>query len=159
MKPVRSRLFRHLLLVLAVLAIAAQFIRPARNLSAAPPGADDLTVMHPPPAEVKAVLARACFDCLSDNTRYPWYANVQPVAWWLAHHVNEGKRHLNFSDFGSLPAVRQYRKLGGVINVLKKHEMPLSSYTLIHTDARLTDAQTKSLTDWVTAIRAKLPPK
>ncbi|MFI5356342.1 MAG: heme-binding domain-containing protein, partial [Opitutales bacterium] len=147
---------KFLVAVVAVLVVV-QFIRPVRNLSAEPAGPRDLAVMYPPTPEVKAVLARACYDCHSDNTRYPWYANVQPVGWWLANHVNDGKRHLNFSNFGALPELRQYRKLGGVINVLKKHEMPLSSYTLIHTDARLTDAETKSLSDWVAAIRAKLP--
>ncbi len=141
---------------LALLLVAIQFIRPARNLSTAAPGAKDITVLHPPPPEVKAVLARACYDCHSDNTRYPWYANVQPVGWWLARHVNEGKRELNFSHFGDYPPVRAARKLTKTIDETKDGEMPLWSYTLVHRNARLTPAEIAELADWARTARARV---
>lgn len=143
----KTKIFLGVVLLLAVI----QFIRPAKNLSAAEPftGANDLTVMHPAPPEVKQLLAAACYDCHSNTTRYPWYAEIQPVGWWLAKHVKDGKRHLNFSDFGTYNAKRQAKKLDEIIDEVKDHGMPLRSYTLMHADARLTDAQIAALSRWV----------
>lgn len=146
------------LFAVAVVIVVIQFIRPSRNLSTEPPGPHDLTVMYPAPAEVKTILAKACYDCHSNNTRYPWYANVQPVGWWLTDHVNEGKEHLNFNAFGTYSARRQAHELKGIIHELEEGGMPLASYKLIHTDARLTDAESKTLINWIESIRARMPP-
>ncbi len=159
MSPRRIRLLKSVLPVFAVLLVGAQFIRPAKNLSAAAPGPDDLTVLRPPPPEVKAVLERACYDCHSNTTRYPWYASIQPIGWWLADHVKEGKAHLNFSSFGAYPAKRQERKLNELLDEVEEGHMPLASYKLVHADARLTPAEIKALTDWAAAVRDDLPAK
>jgi len=142
---------------LLVIVIGIQFIRPAKNLSAATPGPNDITVQHPTSPEVKAVLAKACYDCHSDNTRYPWYAEVQPVGWWLANHVKDGKRHLNFSQFGTYTAKRAGKKLKDVVEETKEKKMPMSSYTLIHTDAKLTPAEIAAVTAWAESVRATIP--
>lgn len=102
--------------------------------------------------EVKTILAKACNDCHSNYTKYPWYINIQPVAWFLNYHINEGKHHLNFSEFGNYNATRKAKKMGEVGEVLKENEMPLSSYTLIHSDARLTDAEKATLINWAKQI-------
>ncbi len=149
-------LVRRILLGLAVIFAAIQLVRPARNVSSAPPGPDDISVVHPPPPAVKAVLDRACYDCHSDNTRYPWYANVQPVGWLLAHHVNDGKRDLNFSHFGEYPPSRAARKLTKTMEETERHEMPLWSYTLIHRDARLGPADIAAVSAWARAARAQV---
>ncbi len=138
---------------LAVLFIAIQFIRPARNIAPPGPTPHDLTVLHPAPPAVQVILAKACYDCHSDTTRYPWYANVQPVAWWLDDHIKEGKAALNFSQFGSYSEKKAARKLDQILDELREHDMPLRSYTLIHRDARLTDAEVKTLTDWIESIQ------
>lgn len=135
-----------------------QFVRPAKNIAATGPGPNDITVLHPTSPEVTAILAKACYDCHSDRTRYPWYAEVQPVGWWLAHHVKEGKRELNFSEFGAYAPARAARKLKAVDRMLNKNAMPLTSYTLIHRDAVLTPAEAKALIDWADAVRESLPP-
>jgi len=156
----RTRILKLVLLAVAVLLVGAQFIRPAKNLSpGAAPGPDDLTVLRPPSAEVKTILARACYDCHSSHTRYPWYAEIQPIGWWLADHVKEGKAHLNFSTFGTYPAKRQSRKLEELIEEVEAGNMPLASYTWIHAGARLTPAEIKALTDWAAAVRDDLPAK
>ena len=159
MSPRRIRVLKIVLVVFAVLLVGAQFVRPAKNISTAAPGPDDLTVLRPPPAEVQAVLERACFDCHSNHTRYPWYAEIQPVGWWLADHVKEGKAHLNFSTFGTYPTKRQSRKLEELIEEVEEGKMPLGSYKLTHADARLTPAEIKALTDWAASVRENLPTK
>ena len=150
---------KKILLGVLVVLVAIQFIRPAKNLGAAEPGPNDITVLHPTSLEVKAILARACYDCHSDRTRYPWYAEVQPVGWWLAWHVKEGKRHLNFSQFGVYPGTRASRKLTQLMEETKDEGMPLPSYTWIHRDAKLTDAQIATVCDWAEALQEKIAPE
>lgn len=148
---------KKILLGLILVAIVIQFVRPQKNLSAATPKTD-LLVAHPAPAEVKQLLAIACYDCHSDNTRYPWYAEIQPVAWWLAQHVDDGKRELNLSSFGELSAKRKASRLEAMIDSITTGEMPLKSYTIVHRDAKLSPAQVKLLTDWLEALRDEVAP-
>ena len=149
------KLLKKIILGLVVLFIAIQFVRPAKNI-AARPSENDITDHHPTPPAVKQLLAVACYDCHSNNTRYPWYANVQPAAWWLASHVNDGKAHLNFSEFADYSPKRAANKLDQVIDELTDNAMPLASYKLGHPDARLTPGQTKLLTDWADSVRQQI---
>lgn len=137
-----------LLGLLAILALA-QFYRPERNLSNNQ--SHHISAKYPVPAEVNAILEVACNDCHSNLTRYPWYANVQPVASWLAHHVDEGKRELNFSTFTQRKVAVQNHKLEEIIEMVKEGEMPLGSYTWTHRDALLSDAQKQLLVQWAEA--------
>jgi hypothetical protein len=105
------------------------------------------------PQEVASTLQSSCYDCHSNNTHYPWYANFQPVAWWLADHVKEGKKEVNFSEFATYRIGRQYRKLEEIANEVEEGEMPLQSYTFIHGDAKLSPAQKESLINWASATR------
>jgi hypothetical protein len=143
------------LLGLGVLLVAAQFVRPGRNESAGP-GPDDITAKFPVPPEVSGLLQRACNDCHSNHTRYPWYAEVQPVRWWLDSHINDGKRHLNFSEFGAYPAKRAAKKLQAISDEVTERTMPLKSYTLVHADARLAPAEIKLLAGWAEALQEKI---
>jgi hypothetical protein len=139
-----------ILLGLAVVFLVIQFIRPAKNLSAAMPfaGPADITALHPPSPAVRQILAESCYDCHSNHTRYPWYAEIQPVSWWLAHHIKEARRELNFSEFGTFTKKRQIKKLDALGDEVRDHGMPLSSYTLVHRGARLTDEQAAALIQW-----------
>ncbi|MFM1850607.1 MAG: hypothetical protein RIS54_291 [Verrucomicrobiota bacterium] len=136
------------LLIAVAALVGIQFFRPAKNLSSTPPGRDDVMALHPPSPEVCDVLTRACYDCHSNHTRYPLYAEVQPVAWWLDHHIREGKAHLNFSKFGTYDLRRQRHKLEELVGELEDDEMPLKSYRLTHADARLTPAEVTALIAW-----------
>ncbi|MGC4101643.1 heme-binding domain-containing protein [Ferruginibacter sp.] len=147
-----KKFFKRLFLLLLLVFIVIQFFRPAKNQSEGI-GANDITTKYNVPADVLAALKTSCYDCHSNNTRYPWYNNIQPVAWWLSNHITEGKRALNFSEFTSYPIGRQYRKLEGINGEIKEGEMPLGSYTLIHKDAVLTDQQKSSIANWVTTLR------
>jgi hypothetical protein len=149
-------MLKKILLGLVALVVVAQFIRPAKNLSPTSPGKDDFIVRLAPPPEVKAMLQNACYDCHSDNTRYPWYAEIQPAGWWLKQHVDDGNREFSFSGFGAYSAKKQAKKLSALIDVIGDRTMPLKSYTWIHRDAIFTDAQIKTLTTWLEAAQEKL---
>lgn len=136
-----------LLLVLIVI----QFIRPGKNQSAN--AGESFEKQFAVSEEVKGILKTSCYDCHSNNTVYPWYSQVQPVGWWLQHHVDEGKAELNFDEFASYAPRRQFHKLEEIEEMLNEKEMPLSSYLIIHGDAELSATQTTALIDWTNAMR------
>ena len=136
-----------ILLGFGLVLIAIQFIRPARNISSQLL-ATDITKTVKTSDSVQTVLKKACYDCHSNNTNYPWYANIQPVGWFLANHVSEGKRKLNFSEFGSYPQRKQSSKLNNIANEIQDDGMPLSSYRLIHKEARLTAIEKSLVIKW-----------
>ena len=150
-------MIRKILLGLAVILVAIQFVRPARNESAGP-GPNDIAAKHPVPADVAALLRRACYDCHSNNTKYPWYAAVQPVGWWLASHVNDGKRHLDFSAFAAYTPKRAKTKAGEIVDEVEQKKMPLRSYTWAHPEARLTPAEIRLVVAWAEDLEAEINP-
>jgi len=151
-------LLRRLLPALVLGLVAIQFVRPAHNTAAAP-SPDDLAVKHPIPPDVRRTLEQACYDCHSNTTHYPWYASVQPMAWWIDYHVRAGKQHLNFSQFGAYSTKNAARKLGAVAEEVWQGDMPLPSYAWLHPEARLTADQKKQLTDWADALQDQIAPK
>jgi hypothetical protein len=138
-------------LVLGVAFVAIQFVRPERNLGE-PEGPQSIVAVHAVPAEVREILRRSCYDCHSNRTAYPWYAEVQPVRWWLDSHISDGKRHLNFSEFGRYDADRARRKLDEIVDTVLARSMPLESYTWVHRDAVLSPDQMKLVADWAEAL-------
>jgi Haem-binding domain len=138
--------------ILAVLLVLAQFIRPTRNQGEALTDSD-IRKMAPVPDNVMQILKTACYDCHSNHTDYPWYANVQPVTWWLQNHVNHGVGELNFSIFDTYKLRRQYHKLEEISEMVSEKNMPLASYTWIHRDAVLSDAQRNTLVTWADGLR------
>jgi hypothetical protein len=139
-----------------VIFVALQFVRMPKNLGPAA-GPDDLIVRTDPDPGIKRLLETSCYDCHSNQTRYPWYAEVQPIGWWLASHVKEAKGHLNFSTIGQLTPKRAAHKLEQCADEIEEGSMPLTSYKLAHPDARLTPAQRKLLSNWFGIERAKYP--
>ena len=142
---------KKILAVLLVAFIVIQFFRPEKNIQAAP-SAHDLITYLPVPDDVQQILVNACYDCHSNNTRYPWYAHVQPVGWWLADHIDEGKYELNYSEFAAYSLRKQYHKLEETIDVVKSGEMPLDDYTFLHSEARLSQQQKEALVNWAAAM-------
>jgi hypothetical protein len=138
---------KKVLIVIISLLIIIQFIRPERNVAVAYTSTDITHSVTVSP-EVKNILEKSCYDCHSNHTEYPWYANVQPIAGWLAHHVDEGKDELNFSEFDTYKLKRKTHKLKEVIEQVKKGEMPMSSYLIIHKNAALSEEQKSILVKW-----------
>ncbi|NHF61576.1 heme-binding domain-containing protein [Flavobacteriaceae bacterium TP-CH-4] len=144
-------MLKKLLIGLLLILVVIQFIKPDKNES------NDLTYdmakKYNVPADVNNLLQVSCNDCHTNKTEYPWYANVQPVAWWLDHHVQDGKKHLNFSEFTNRPLYVQNHKFDEIIEMVDEGEMPLASYTYfgLHPKANLTDEQRTMITDWAKA--------
>ncbi len=147
-----KKFFKRLFIVLLVVFIGIQFVRPAKN-KAEGTGKNDISTLYAVPADVQTILKTSCNDCHSNNTVYPWYAEIQPVAWWLNEHIEDGKKDLNFSEFATYRIRRQYKKLEEINELVKKDEMPLNSYLWIHKDAKLNDQQKMVLAGWVEAVR------
>lgn len=151
---------KKILLILLGLFVAAQFYGPEKN-------SGDMASMQPflaetnPPSNVQDILKTACYDCHSNVTRYPWYNNITPVNYWLADHINEGKEHLNFSNWVGNSTKRKDKKMKELIELVDEKEMPISSYTLIHTDAKLSPDEIQAVVDWAKQVRMKysLEPK
>lgn len=98
--------------------------------------------------EVQNILEKACMDCHSNTTSYPWYANVVPVNYLLDNHIKEGREHLNFSEWNSYPEGDQEHMSEEIVEVISEKEMPMLTYWLVHWDAKLTDAERKILVDY-----------
>lgn len=146
---------KKILIGLLVVLVVIQFIRPSRNNGSLETG-KDISQLGPVPENVMNSLKTSCYDCHSNKTVYPWYANIQPVAWWLNNHIVEGKDELNFSEFTPYSPRRQYHKLEEVAEVLQENEMPLTSYTLIHRNAILSEEQKAAMTQWAESIKDTL---
>jgi hypothetical protein len=144
--------------VLLIILIAIQFIKPQKNIH---PGEQpgDISTLYAVPEDVDTILAIACKDCHSNNTRYPWYNNFQPVAWFLANHVKDGTRSFNLNQFATYPVARQYDKIEEIKKQIDNGDMPLSSYTIIHRDARLTDGEKNTIITWSENIRKDMEAK
>ena len=149
-----KKILKPLASILLAAFVIIQFFHPAKNVSAnATDFANDISKVYHVPDDVQLILQTSCYDCHSNNTKYPWYSKIQPVAWWLNDHIEEGKREINFSEFATYRIGRKYKKLEEIIEQVKEDEMPLSSYTMIHRNAILNKDQKANLTLWATAIR------
>jgi cytochrome c551/c552 len=100
--------------------------------------------------QVKSILDRSCMDCHSNNTVWPWYSNIAPFSWKISEHVVEGRDELNFSDWGNYSTKKAIHKLEEIVEEVKEGHMPEDGYVLIHSDAKISDADLAVLQNWVT---------
>lgn len=131
--------------LLAVLVLA-QFIQPEKNQ-----GEYNLQPFFEETeadGKMQALLFNACSDCHSNSTKYPWYNQITPVNFWMKGHVDEGKEHLNLSDWSTFSNKKKAHKLEETYELVEAKEMPLNSYTWTHREAKLTDEEVKLIADW-----------
>lgn len=138
------KLLPKVLLGVGVVFVLIQLVRPSMTN---PPVTGDVGA----PPEVAAVLKKACYDCHSNETVWPWYSQVAPVSWLVAHDVNDGRKHLNFSEWQGYEEGRKLKKLKEIDEEVGEGEMPMAIYLPAHPEAKLTDAEKKLLTDWAKA--------
>ncbi|WP_298528445.1 heme-binding domain-containing protein [uncultured Christiangramia sp.] len=138
-----------------VALIVIQFFPITLNESDTVPQSDFM-VENQVPATIKNRLQVSCYDCHSNNTDYPWYSKIQPAAWYLEDHIQEGKDELNFNEWAEYSDRRKNSKLRSIISQIEEDKMPLDSYTLIHKDAILSDEDKRVIIDYMTALKDSL---
>ncbi|WP_267401895.1 MULTISPECIES: heme-binding domain-containing protein [unclassified Chryseobacterium] len=138
---------KKILIVVLVAFIIIQFFPIDKTNPAPTPGMDFLKIKKTP-TDVAKIINTSCYDCHSNETKYPWYADIAPSSWLVKNHINEGRKHLNFSTFAVYEPKRQAHKLEECIEMVEKKEMPLESYYIGHQDAKLTDEQRKILVQY-----------
>ena len=150
-----SKRLKQSIVVFVVIVAAAQLVRPGR---ANPPIEVSRTIQaHVSTSSgLAAILDRSCRDCHSNDTRWPWYSRVAPISWFLLNHVNGGRDRLNYSRWTSYESDDQDKFLNGICSMTKKGRMPLPSYLWVHSDARLSDADVKTLCAWSDKMRDTL---
>jgi hypothetical protein len=151
------KLWKKIVLGLAVVAVALQFVRPEKNI-----GGDtshSIAQQFTISPGVQTVLKRSCFDCHSNTTAYPWYFELQPAGWFLAKHIRDGKRGLNFDEFTSYRLMKQYRRFNDIREKIEDDDMPLPSYLIIHRDAKLSEEEKNELVQWCMAMRDSMRVK
>ena len=146
---------RKIIIGIIIFLVLIQFIRPARNNGSAQT-ANDITHVTQVPDSILQLLQTACYDCHSNHTKYPWYAEVNPIGLWLTNHVNEGKRELNFSEFATYTVKRKSKKFEEIAKTVKEMEMPLKSYLWVHDEARLSPLQQQAISNWAKAAKAQI---
>ncbi|KIC62658.1 heme-binding domain-containing protein [Chryseobacterium taiwanense] len=147
-----SSLIKNGLGFIALLIIVIQFFDTEKNISASP-SENAIEKHYQVSSHVQGLLKTSCYDCHSNNTAYPWYNNIQPVKWWLADHVNSGKRHLNFDEFNTYSQEKKLKKLDEITETVRSGEMPLRSYTVIHHNTKLSSADQSEIEKWVSEVK------
>jgi len=126
-----------------------QLYQPARNESYEQELTANFTKMYDVPKNVETTLRTSCYDCHSNNTNYPLYSYMQPARFFMEEHIKDGKKDLNFNEFGRYSKRKQGNKLEAIVKQIKSDEMPLASYTLIHKNAILTPTQKEEIINWI----------
>jgi hypothetical protein len=144
-----KRNIRRILLIGFVILLSMQMYQPARNTDGGQVLPSDITKLYSLPDSVNVILANSCYDCHSNNTRYPWYSYIQPARSFMERHIRNGKKELNFSEFGNYSRRRQESKLESIGKQVKSGEMPLPSYTLLHKKSKLTLKQKETIIRWI----------
>ena len=145
-------------IAVALVFVGIQFV-PTRMTNAAVDESRTVGARLRVTPEVNAILARSCNDCHTQQTRFPWYSRVAPVSWLLDDHIREGRDHLNFSDWAAYDAEEQDLLLQNICRITRRGAMPIPSYLYIHRDAKLSEADVKTLCDWTNSERDRLEAK
>lgn len=147
-----------LMIVVVVFALSFLVLQFFRIDKTNPPvvQAETLEAAVAVPADVSQILGRACNDCHTNTTTYPWYSNIQPSGWFLKSHIDDGRRHLNFSVFNTYAPTKKTKKLEEICEQVESKEMPLPSYLWIHSESTLSASDAKALCDWTKEASAKL---
>lgn len=148
----KRKITRYLLWALLAFFIVAQFFRIDKTNPDGDPTKDFINLKNPP-SELAALIKDACYDCHSNLTKYPWYTDIAPFSWWIKGHIDHAREHLNFSDWTAYDAEKADHKLEECVEYVSDGRMPLKSYVLMHSEAKMTEAQRKAMADWFKSLR------
>lgn len=141
--------------VLLIMFLGIQFIPSNRDGIDVVPITDFILVNNIPDRIANKLLV-SCYDCHSNNNRYPWYSKIQPVGWLIENHINKGKVELNFSKWDDYSVRRKKSKLKSIISQILNDKMPLSSYTFLHRDANISETEKQQIVQWMTQLKNRL---
>ena len=148
---------KKILIGVVIVLVGIQFITIDKTNPPVDASKDFMTITDPP-EEVEKLIRTSCYDCHSNESTYPWYSNVAPVSWWVKDHINEAREELNFSEWGTYEWKRTDHKLEECAEEVDEGEMPLKSYLIAHSEARLSDEDRAKLVDWFLYVRLKNKP-
>lgn len=138
-------------LIFVIAFVGIQFIPTNRNQSDEIFEPDFMTI-YAVPHEIETLIKISCYDCHSNNTKYPWYNQIQPIRAWMAKHIQKGKEELNFNEFGDYSNRRKKSKIKSMISQMEEDKMPLPSYTFVHRETKLSDNEKTEVTDWLKTV-------
>jgi hypothetical protein len=154
----KKALFKRVVVFLAIVLVLIQFFGIDKTNPAGDPSKDFMSLSNAP-SDIASLLNKSCYDCHSNATVYPWYTNIAPVSWWLKDHVNEGREELNFSEWGNYSGRRQDHKLKEAIEQIEENEMPVASYTWMHSDSKLNSSEKEKLIAFFNSLRTHVSDK
>ena len=145
----------YLSMSVAALVVAAEAIAVLSPVRASQSGGAPTIASLAIPERTKAILQRSCRDCHSNETTWPWYSRIQPIAMLIQHDVSIGRQHLDFSSWGRHPArpIASHNELEEICDVVSKGSMPPGRYLLMHSSARLTTEDVKTICDFADSLR------
>lgn len=150
-----SLFIKRIFLGFFLIFLIIQVIQPVRNIDYGQVPSSDISKVYKIPKNVQSILRTSCYDCHSNGTDYPAYAYIQPFSYFIENHIKEGKKELNFSEWGLYSQRKQFNKLEAVENQIKQGKMPLSSYLYLHQDAKLSDEKIKEVVDWIELVHTE----
>ncbi len=148
-------ILKYVAIVLLVVLVIIQFINRPEKISE-PVTENDILLTLNTSRNMSVLLKSACYDCHSNQPRYPWYSEIAPFSWWIGEHIEHGRDELNFSDWATFSKRKRDHKLEEIVEEVEKGHMPLPKYTWMHSDARLSEEQITRLKLWVGAERARI---
>ncbi len=145
-----KKFLSYLLVFLALI----QLVRPKKNRSEVV-SQNQITSVMKVPQDVQALFKRSCNDCHSNQTNYLWYHEIAPMSWMVAYHIKEGKKHLNFDEFGTYNSRKRDRALEEISEVVESGEMPMKGYVAFHSETKMSPEDIQMVKDWVTSLNLK----
>ncbi|OUR97622.1 hypothetical protein A9Q86_15515 [Flavobacteriales bacterium 33_180_T64] len=146
------KIFKIIALVALVVFVGIQFIPTTLNQSDIV-YETDFMIVNNVSETIQSKFKISCYDCHSNNTAYPWYHKIQPIAWFMGRHIEDGKAELNFNEWGNYSDRRKKSKIKSIISQIKDGKMPLSSYTLIHGRAKLSESDEELIIKWIDDLK------
>lgn len=146
---------KNILLGFVLIFLLIQIIQPARNIDYGQVPSTDISKVYKLPENVQSVLRNSCYDCHSNSTHYPFYSYIQPLSYYLEKHIKKGKEELNFNEWGSYSRRKQTNKLESIVNQIQQKKMPLTSYTYLHPEAKLSEKQLEEIVHWIRLAQAE----
>jgi hypothetical protein len=144
-----------ILVIIVAVFVLAQLYRPTMTNPPVDPGRT-IQVHAQVPPQVDSILRRSCYDCHSNETRYPWYSKMAPSSWLLSSDINEGRQNVNFSNWAAYDPARAAKKLGGIAKEVQGGDMPPWYYLPLHPPAKLSAADKQTVVSWAKSEQARI---